>query len=135
MASSAHTFPYQKKRIDFGLIFNPLIHLPVKTQSGWQDLWFLVDSGADTTMIPLNLAKRLGIKFQKTSTRLFGIGAQSLAAFPGQMLCKIGETELEVRCYCVNTEDSVLLLGRLDIFDKFSVLFDNQKQSVIFIAS
>ena len=132
MASSAHTFPYQHKKIDFGQVFNPLILLPAKAQWGWQNLWFLVDSGADTTMIPLNLAKKLGIKFQRVSTRLFGIGAQSLSAFPGEMIIKVGETELKVRCYCVNTEDSVLLLGRLDIFDKFLVLFDKQKQSVIF---
>ncbi|HJZ05197.1 hypothetical protein A2634_00310 [Candidatus Amesbacteria bacterium RIFCSPHIGHO2_01_FULL_48_32] len=125
-------FPYQYKRIDFGRVFNPLVLLPVKASWGWQNLWFLVDSGADTTTIPLALAKNLGIQVQNNPTKLHGIGSQAVDAFPGKIMLKIGESEFTARSYFVEAEKSTLLLGRMDIFDRFSVLFDKTGQRVTF---
>ena len=126
------TFPYRYKRIDYGQVFNPIVLLPIKASWGWQDLWFLVDSGADTTMIPLALAKKLGLPYQQTPTKLFGIGSQALSAFPGEIILKLGNAEIRTRSYFVSTSDSTILLGRLDIFDRFSVTFDKRSQEVVF---
>lgn len=126
------TYPYQYKRIDFGKIFNPLVLLPVRASWGWQNLWFLVDSGADTTTIPLELAKKLGIKAGNKPSELHGIGPKSVAAYPGELVLKIDQSEITARSYFVNTEESVLLLGRMDIFDKFSVKFGKVNKSVVF---
>lgn len=127
------TFPYQYKEIDFGRIFNPLILLPVKASWGWQDLWFLVDSGADTLMLPVTLAEKLGFSYNPTiKTKLYGIGKQAVYASPGEIILKIANEEITVRSYFVYSDDSLLLLGRLDIFEKFSITFDRKKQAVIF---
>lgn len=133
MVKSALTFPYQYKRIDFGRIFNPLILLPVKASWGWQNVWFLVDSGADTVVIPIDLAKKLGLSMDSSiKTKLYGIGKQAMYASPGEIILNIGNKETVARSYFVHSKDSLLLLGRLDIFDKFSILFEKAKQSVIF---
>lgn len=127
------TFPYQYKRIDFGRVFNPLILLPVKASWGWQYLWFLVDSGADTVMIPIDLAVELGLVFNvSVKTKLYGIGKQAVYASPGEVILKIGDNEITTRSYFVHSKDSLLLLGRLDIFERFSITFDKIKQAVIF---
>lgn len=133
MDKSALTFPYQYKQIEFGKVFNPYIPIPVKARWGWQNLWFLVDSGADTTMLTLSLANQLGLNINKNKkSRLFGIGEKSVNAYPGKIDLKFEESVISVRCYFVDTEDTTLLLGRLDIFDKFNISFDSTNQKVIF---
>lgn len=127
------TFPYQYKQIELGRLFNPLVLLPVKTATGWQILWFLVDSGADTVMLPLELGKALGLNFDaKTKTSLRGIGEQSVKAHPGEVTFKINGIQVKARSYFVESKDSMLLLGRLDVFEQFSVVFDRKKRAVVF---
>lgn len=133
MDKSALTYPYQYKNIDFGKVFNPFIYIPVKTSWGWQNLWFLVDSGADTTMLTVSLAKQLGLNYDKNrKTDLYGIGERSITAYPGKISLKLGFFEIEARTYFIDVEDSTLLLGRIDIFDQFNIYFDTDNQRIVF---
>lgn len=126
------TFPYQYKKIDFGRIFNPLVLLPVKASWGWQNLWFLVDSGADTVMLPVAIARKLRLSYNPAiKTKLYGIGKQVVFASPGEVILNISNREITARSYFVYSQSSFLLLGRLDIFEKFSVTFDRKKQAII----
>ena len=128
-----HIFPYQYKHIEYGKIINPLILLPVKSEWGWQNLWFIVDSGADTTMLPLSLAKKFGFSCNPDKKiKLFGIGEQAVFASPGEIICQINGDEIKTRSYFTHSDNSSLLLGRLDIFDKFSIMFDAEKQQIVF---
>ena len=132
MAKSALTFPYQYKQIDYGRIINPLTCIKVKASWGWQPLWFLLDSGADTTMLTVPLAKSLGLDFDITKkTQLFGIGEKSVNAYPSKVTLQLKGLDLDVRCYFIDAKESTLLLGRLDIFDKFNILFNTQKRQMI----
>ncbi|PJA55671.1 hypothetical protein CO165_02325 [Candidatus Roizmanbacteria bacterium CG_4_9_14_3_um_filter_33_18] len=133
MDKSVLTFPYQYKQIEFGKVFNPYIPVSVRARWGWQNLWFLVDSGADTTMLTLSLANQLGLNINKNKrSRLFGIGEKSVIAYPGKIDLKFKNVIISARCYFIDTEDSTLLLGRLDIFDKFNIFFDSTNQKVVF---
>lgn len=133
MVKSALTFPYLYKRIEFGKVFNPLISLPVKSRWGWQPLWFLVDSGADTTMLTLSLATNLGLVVNRNEkTQLFGIGEKSVPAYPGNVVLQFGISEKPVRAYFVDASESTLLLGRLDVFDKYTIVFDASSHEVKF---
>lgn len=126
-------FPYRYKQIDFGRIFNPLALIPVKASWGWQRLWFLIDSDADVTMMPASLANRLEIKYESNvKDKLYGIGQQALLASPGRLKMMIDGREIEIRSYFVHSQSSILLLGRLDVFEQFSVNFDKSLQSVVF---
>lgn len=131
MVKSVLTFPYQYKQIDYGKIINPLTYIAVQASWGWQPLWFLLDSGADTTLLTLPLAKSLGLDFDITKkTHLFGIGEKSVIAYPGKVTLRLGEEQLDVRCYFIEAKESTLLLGRLDIFDKFNILFNTRKGQI-----
>jgi len=130
---SVLTYPYHYKRIDFGKVFNPLVLLPVKTAGGWQNLWFLADSGADTVMLPIALARKLGLQFDSSiRTKLYGIGEQAVYASPGKITLTINSREITARSYFVYSPSSTLLLGRLDIFEEFSVIFDRENQEIVF---
>ncbi len=134
MVEHIFTFPYNYKNIEEGKILNPLLTIPIKTKSGWLDTLFLLDSGADTTMLSLPMAKRLGLQVNlKQKTKLFGIGDIAVYAYAGKATLKFSPNfELIIRCYYIDREDSALLLGRLDIFDQFNICFDAEEQKVIF---
>lgn len=128
-----YTFPYQQKRSEFGNTFDPLITLSVKTLYGFQSLWFLVDSGADMTLLNCTLAKQLGLSFNThKKTMIYGIEDKPLNACPGKIILKFDQQEITVRSYFLESENSTLLLGRLDIFDRFMVCFDPVKEQIIF---
>lgn len=132
MGVSTFTFPYRYKYILEGKIIDPLISLPVKTSIGWQNAWFLLDSGADTTMLTLSFAKAFGLWHDnKKRVKLYGIAGKSVYAYPGKIELKIASKVLKVRCYYIDAQDSTFLLGRLDIFDKFSIIFDSVKKQII----
>lgn len=133
MDKSMHTFPYQYKHIKWGKVCNPLIPISVKTSLSWQELWFLVDSGADCTMLTVSLANQLGLQFNKQrKTQLFGIGEKSVDAYEGMIVLKLCNQEIRVRSYFIDTVDSALLLGRYDIFDKFTITFNAAKENLSF---
>lgn len=132
MAKSVLTFPYQYKQIDYGKIINPLTYIPIKASWGWQPLWFLLDSGADTTLLTVSLGRSLGLDFDITKkTQLFGIGEKSVSAYQGKVTLRLGREVLDVRCYFIDAKESTLLLGRLDVFDRFNILFNTEKRKII----
>lgn len=134
MAKSTFIAPYKYKTITEGKILDPLVVLPLKTKLGWYPTVFLLDSGADTSMLPLQMAKNLALYYNPAlKTQLVGIGEKRTNAYFGKINIKVGDIELRLRCYFIDAEDSTLLLGRLDLFDKFDITFDSSKKEIIFV--
>lgn len=126
-------FPYRKKEINLGVVVEPLIQASIKASYGWQPAWFLVDTGADTTTISAKFATQLGIRFDsREKTRLYGIGKQTTYGYPGKLTLKINGITFAARSYFLDSDRNILLLGRMDLFDKFSLLFDNKNNEVAF---
>ncbi|MBI3443066.1 retropepsin-like domain-containing protein [Candidatus Woesebacteria bacterium] len=127
------TFPYQYTESEYGRVFNPLINIPIKTNIGWQNLWFLLDSGADTTMLTTSLATEFGLAYDKNSPiKLYGIGENSITAYSGTVIMKLGDYDIKVRVNFSSEHESTLLLGRLDIFDTFDIAFQTTTRQIIF---
>jgi len=125
-------FPLLFKKINFGKIADPVVDLPIKTTSGWHRLEFLVDSGADATSLPLEIVEFIGAKIDKRKkTIMGGVGGRGIKAYPSKIKIKLGDQELEIRCYFIES-DVIPLLGRTDFWDQFNLVFDNQKQEIVF---
>ena len=125
-------FPYRKKIIEEGIIPFPVVNLPVKTKFGAYLIRFLVDSGADTTTLPLSLASLFA--FNPTASRkswVSGVEGGKVAAYSSQIEISFEKKFYVVRCHFIDSKVTALL-GRLDVWDKFSILFDNQKEEVVF---
>ena len=128
-------FPYRFKRIDFGTIPEPLVQVKLQAKYGWQPIWFLVDTGADTTTITVELARILGLNYNsQKKTKLSGIGSQSSYGYPGELTVKLNDEDeaLTIRAYFLESDKNLLLLGRIDIFKHFNILFDNKNQQTVF---
>jgi hypothetical protein len=58
------------------------------------------------------------------------VGGRGIKAYPSKVNIKFADQVLEVRCYFIESEVAPLL-GRTDVWDHFSLLFDNQDQRIV----
>lgn len=99
------------------------------------NLNMLVDSGADMSLIPKNIGEQLGLEkaAHETIETAFGVGSR-LSYLNRTLQIKIDDTELSVRFLWLQDEGiDDIILGRLDVFDRFDVLFSQKKRKVIFL--
>lgn len=126
-------FPYQFKFTEGVRIADPVIYLDVATPSGMRKIGFLVDSGSDTIVLPL-APYHFWFNFKPDTTKtttLGGVEGKGVTAYPSKITLQIDKEEFTVHCYFVKS-NTMPLLGRLDIWDKFNWIFNNKKKQVIF---
>jgi hypothetical protein len=61
------------------------------------------------------------------------VGGGKISVVARKVKMKIGEKELNVRIAWCMSEDVPMILGRLDVFNKFDVLFKERKKKIVFI--
>ena len=131
-SASIVSFPYRYKKIDSGIVAEPLVQVKVRAKYGWQPLWFLMDSGADTSSMTIKLARLLGLSFEYKKTELQGVGSEPTYGYFGEMDLMLGKETIKVSTYFLESKNDILLLGRMDLFNHFNILFDNQKKETVF---
>lgn len=127
------TFPYQFKTTKDITIPDSVIYLDVVTSFGLRRIGFLVDSGSDTVVLPLS-PYHFWFNFkpdQRKVVTLGGVEGKGVEAYPSKIKLQIGEEKFTVHCYFAKS-NTMPLLSRLDIWDKFNWIFDNNKMQVIF---
>ena len=99
----------------------------------WIDANFYIDSGADITLLPHSMGKLLG--FEITNDRiqqLRGVGSGVVPVVIKKLYIKIGGMKINARVAWALIEDVPPLLGRLDIYNKFHVLFKEDERIIEF---
>ena len=95
--------------------------------------YMLVDSGADTTLIPRSVGKGLGFKIHEGED-IFSLGGIS-GAVPvvyRKLTIRLGEIELKIPVAWAMDENVPLLLGREVVFEKFDIEFRQAERKIIF---
>lgn len=95
----------------------------------------VVDSGADVTFIPKNLGEQLGLIRYPDEPFFQARGVGSVVPYLlRQMRVNIDGIKLQIRVtWGQDDQIGEVLLGRLDVFDHFDVLFSQKKRKVIFL--
>jgi hypothetical protein len=95
---------------------------------------FLVDAGADITLIPMRIGSALRLPTAKPEEifPLGGIGGV-LPVVYRKVLMELGKYRLEARIAWAQSERPPLLLGRVDVFDFFKITFDQTDRMTTFI--
>lgn len=126
-------FPILEKKTNLSSLPDVKIPLHLCTKAGYQTVLFLLDTGADFTMLPKHIAEWLGIDLTTLpQDRSFGIeGGKGVTVWVGKIQVKICRHELKIRCLFSNNEACPYILGRADIFSHFNLLFDNAKNKII----
>ena len=124
-------FPIILKRTRFGIIPDCLIRVDVLTKRGYQTMQFILDTGADFTMLPHHMAKLMNIDFKKCPQGVsYGIEGEGVRIFMSPIQIKIDHVECKVRCLFSEKEDTPYLLGRADILSIFKFTYDLPQKKI-----
>jgi len=116
-------FPYLKERSTlFGVIARPVAKVVLEHRF---PQWMYVDSGADISLIPFSVGNLIGLTRTKKDRpqRISGIGRSSVPIVVKKVSMRLGALEFPARVAWSQIEDVPLLLGRLDVFQRFDVTF------------
>lgn len=100
-------------------------------EGGWLPCFMYIDSGADFTLIPYRLGLSLGMEKEKEVEEVYGVGG-GIPVVIKSLTMKLGDVSLNVRVGWSLREDIPIILGRLDVFDKFDIEFREKEGEVIF---
>ncbi|MBI1883473.1 MAG: retroviral-like aspartic protease family protein [Chlamydiae bacterium] len=120
-------FKYEGKTF-FGPIYRPVAKISFQSQGlrEWTDVWMVVDTGADFTILPKYLAKELAVSLESDcaidTTRGVG-GEQTIYLCRKKVLVKLGNLLRKVPVAFFNTDEIPPLLGRLGFLETFDAEF------------
>ncbi|MCL4360661.1 hypothetical protein M1555_05430 [Patescibacteria group bacterium] len=114
-------------------IMRPVADVFLKTTSGaWIEYHPYIDSGADVSVIPLSLGRLIGLTTGQTVTSDIAGVSGSIPVVYKSVQMKIGSAGFPVTVTWALTEDVPALLGRTDIFDRFTVTFRQSENTITF---
>lgn len=131
------TFAYEDVgKGSFGTIYRPIAKVTFDSPQIKKsvDIWMVVDTGADFTIIPRHFAEKLRISLERDCIKdvTFGVGGEQTIYFlKSPILTKIGKMERKIPLAFFDSNEVPALLGRLGFLETFDTSF-LKKHMVIF---
>lgn len=124
--------PYQQTLYKhFGNAINPQVRLEVKTIGGYQNMEFLIDSGAVVSALPKLAALDLGADLDNLPRiTIEGFAGQKTFAYRGEFVVKIGPHETILPVVFSENPQASNILGRIGFFDQFNVVFNADDRNI-----
>lgn len=122
-------FPFEDNGTGvFGRIFRPIAKVTFKSPhiDKLVDVWMIVDTGADYTIIPRHFSEKLRISLERECFKdiTFGVGGEQAIYFCKKKIkVKIGSFEREVPLAFFDSNEVPALLGRLGFLETFNTEF------------
>jgi hypothetical protein len=135
MSSFIKKWARQKTRA--GTVYRPVIDLLFSEKTGYNVYSFIVDSGADVSLAPRQLAERMGIDWIKGSrVTLTGISPKPECSLEGRIhkvSALIPNIKFELSLpMCFADDNAPYLVGREGFFDECSITLDKRKRRTVF---
>ena len=128
-------FHYRKETSAvLGTVLRPVADVMLESGRLKVEAALYIDSGADITMVPLGLGKALGFKQHEDDEirEIKGVSGGGVPYLLRKAFMTLDGKRLKIRLAWALIEEVPLLLGRLDIFPKFVIAFDEKQASIIF---
>lgn len=122
----------EKHSLRFGQVLKPVIPMRIIGPRREAKVFMLLDSGADISFIPYSIGETIGLEFDISNrSEVEGIGEGTVPYILSHVKLPIGDVEIPARVGWALIEEVPLLLGRLDVFQKFSVEFREFENKII----
>jgi len=130
-ASMSIEYPLNKVQTALGTVADPTISIEVLTEAGYRFFDFLLDTGADCTMLPKAMASIAGMDLSKCKKATsYGIEGKGVSVYIGKINARIGKYTLKLKCLFSEEETTPFILGRMGLFSKFNIIFDNKNKKI-----
>lgn len=124
-------YHFRKEKSNLGVVLRPVADVKLEINGNIIEVPMYIDSGADISMIPLKLGKAIGFK-QTPSDIIYearGISG-GVPYILKEVFFILDEHKFKAKIAWALIEEVPILLGRLDIFNRFQIIF-NEKQGYI----
>jgi len=115
--------------------YSPVIPIGLGSGSIWRKVWVYVDSGSAYSIMQEEEAKRLEIEIEKGEKKYIKVGdGHTFPIYLHSLEVQIGKIRFNAKIgFSNDLKVGFNILGRLDIFNKFKICFDDKKNSLTFI--
>ena len=117
----------KESSIILGTIHRPIAKVLFLSKKGnyWSEIWMIVDTGADYTLLPRYVAHDLQIDLEKECKVLLtqGIGGAEKVYFLPKITVKLGEWERTIPVGFLERDGIPPLMGRHLFFETFEATF------------
>lgn len=126
-------FPFQKRSSEkYGHILKPLIPVSIIGPKRGVEVFMLLDSGADISLIPYSVGETIGLELDlSTLSEVQGIGEGSIPYLLGQVRIQIENLEILARIGWALIEEVPFILGRLDVFKAIAIEFREFEDKIL----
>lgn len=123
-------FPFRvEKSSILGTIHRPVarVFFWSKQIEQWTEVWMIVDTGADYTLLPRFMADKLGINLEKECKifNTYGVGGGERVYFLPKIKVKLGEWEQSIPVGFLERNEIPPLMGRHLFLETFETLFSS----------
>ncbi len=125
-------FPYRREHSKiFGTIYRPIVPVELKWKSERTIQRMYLDSGADVTLLPRSVGDSLKFEITDDIREMRGVLDIPIPIIIKNIDIKFCDIEFPVRVAWAMIEEVPLLLGRLDVFDKFEIMFMQKEKKIV----
>ena len=119
---------FREERSGLGLVLRPVAEVILEKDGFAVEIPMYVDSGADVSMIPFRFGRALGFKQEREDTiqEIKGVSGAGVPYILKEVTLVLNGKRLKVKMAWALVEEVPMLMGRMGVFDKFRVVFDER---------
>jgi len=120
---------FKEEEGSFGSVLRPVAEVILENGDIRVGIPMYIDSGADISLIPLKFGRSLGFKQEEGDTirEIKGVSGVSIPYILKKVSLILNGKKIEIRVVWALVEKVPTLMGRIDIFDKFRIVFDERR--------
>lgn len=131
----AFSLRYKPVKLKSGrVMYRPMIPLTFEGQEKI-DIFAILDSGSDISIIPKDIADVLGIK-SYGENEIFGLAGNSIKSREGKAKISFGKGHevytFDIPVFIPDKEDVAIIIGRQGFFEQFDITFSEATKKIIF---
>lgn len=122
-------YNFREEKSSLGKVFRPVAEVILENDGLEVGIPMYIDSRADVSMIPFRFGKALGFKQKKGDVirKIQGIAGARIPYILKEVTLVLNGKKFKIRIAWALVEEVQMLIGRMDIFDKFKITFDEKK--------